>query len=102
RLLRRHPPVVGAIGLFSGMTITFAGLALSGGMVVPATAGAGLLMLFVALGPGALTITLFSYAVPRLGASSFAILANAELVTVVTIGVVVLGEEVTISLLFGG
>ena len=43
----------------------------------------GCLLLFVALGPGALTMTLFSYSVPRLGASSFAILANTEFVTVV-------------------
>ena len=52
-------------------------------------------MLFVALGPGALTITLFSYSVPRLGPSSFAIIANAELVTVVLVGVLALGEGLT-------
>ena len=40
-------------------------------------------------------MTLFTYSVPRLGASSFAILANTELVVVVAIGVLVLGEAVT-------
>ena len=40
-------------------------------------------------------MTLFTYSVPRLGASSFAILANTELVVVVSIGVLVLGEAMT-------
>jgi drug/metabolite transporter (DMT)-like permease len=40
-------------------------------------------------------MSLFAFAVPRLGASGFAILANAELVTVVLIGILVLGEAVT-------
>jgi len=46
-------------------------------------------------------MTLFSYSVPRLGASSFAILANAELVTVVLIGVLVLGEAFTVDRAIG-
>jgi len=102
RLLRHHSPVVGAVGLFSGMAVTFGIIAGFEGLAVPAQAGTWLLLLFIALGPGALTITLFSYAVPRLGASSFAILANAELVTVVLIGTTVLGEAVTPSLVIGG
>lgn len=102
RLLRRHPPLVGAGSLFGGMAVTFALAAALFGLDRPTEAGGWLLLLFVALGPGALTITLFSYSVPRLGASSFAILANAELVTVVLIGVLVLGEAVTPGRAIGG
>jgi len=40
-------------------------------------------------------MTLFTYSVPRLGASSFAILANTELVVVVSLGVLVLDETMT-------
>jgi len=40
--------------------------------------------------------------VPKLGPSSYAIIANAELVTVVTIGVVLLGEAATPSRAVGG
>ena len=40
-------------------------------------------------------MTLFTYSIPRLGASSFAILANTELVVVVSLGVLVLGEALT-------
>jgi drug/metabolite transporter (DMT)-like permease len=102
RLLRRHPPLVGAFGLFAGMAVTFGLVAAFAGLDVPSSSTGWLLLLFIALGPGALTMTLFSYSVPRLGAGSFAILANAELVTVVLIGVLVLGETVTAGRAIGG
>jgi drug/metabolite transporter (DMT)-like permease len=102
RLLRHYPPLIGAIGLFGGMAITFGVMAGVIGLGVPSSAPTWLLILFVALGPGALTMTLFTYSVPRLGASSFAILANAELVTVVVIGILVLGEAVTLNRTIGG
>ena len=50
------------------------------GLDIPKSAAGWALLLFVGLGPGAMTMTLFTYSVPRLGASSFAILANTELV----------------------
>jgi len=102
RLLRRHPPVIGAMGLFAGMAVTFGVMAAAFGLDVPTSSTGWALLLFIALGPGALTMTLFTYSVPRLGASSFAILANAELVTVVAIGVLVLGEALTPGRAVGG
>jgi drug/metabolite transporter (DMT)-like permease len=102
RLLRHHPPLIGAFGLFAGMALSFAVAALFAGLDVPASPTGWLLVLFIALGPGALTMTLFTYSVPRLGASSFAILANAELVTVVLLGVLVLGETFTVGSAIGG
>ncbi len=102
RLLRHHPPLVGAAGLFLGMALSFGLMAGFLGLNVPASSTGWLLLLFIALGPGALTMTLFSYSVPRLGPSSFAILANVELVTVVLIGTLVLGEAVTPGRVIGG
>ncbi|HEX3860728.1 MAG TPA: DMT family transporter [Stellaceae bacterium] len=102
RLLRRYNPLIGAGSLFAGMTVTFGVAAAFTGLDMPSSLSGWLLLLFVALGPGALTITLFSYSVPRLGASSFAILANVELVTVVLIGTLLLGEAVTPSRALGG
>ncbi len=67
-LLRRHPPVVGAGFLYLGLALVFLAAGSVLGIEVPATKGAWLLILFIALGPGALTVTLFSYSVPRLGA----------------------------------
>jgi drug/metabolite transporter (DMT)-like permease len=79
-----------------GLTTAFAGLD------APVSGTGWMLLVFIALGPGALTMTLFSYSVPRLGASSFAILANAELVTVVGLGVLVLDEVITPGRAIGG
>ncbi|HEY4471556.1 MAG TPA: DMT family transporter [Stellaceae bacterium] len=102
RLLRHYPPLVGAGGLFLGMAITFSAIALFLGLDMPAHPASWLLVVLIALGPGALTMTLFSYSVPKLGATGFAILANAELVTVVVIGTLVLGEEITPGRAIGG
>jgi drug/metabolite transporter (DMT)-like permease len=102
RLLRRYPPLVGSFGLFAGMAVTFGLTAAFAGLDAPVSGTGWMLLVFIALGPGALTMTLFSYSVPRLGASSFAILANAELVTVVGLGVLVLDEVITPGRAIGG
>jgi drug/metabolite transporter (DMT)-like permease len=95
RILRRHNPLIGAIGLYIGLAVTFGLMTARLGLHVPTGPAVWALLLFVGLGPGAVTMTLFTYSVPRLGASSFAILANTELVVVVSIGVLVLGEPMT-------
>src|SRR3954468_492963 len=95
RLLRHYPPLVGASGLFGGMAVTFGFIVLLLGLDLPTTMANWAVLVFIGIGPGALTMSLFAFSVPRLGASGFAILANAELVTVVLIGVLVLGEAVT-------
>jgi drug/metabolite transporter (DMT)-like permease len=87
--------------LYIGMGLTFGVAAIVTGLDMPANSATWLFLLLVAIGPSALTTTLFSYAVPRLGASSYAIVANVELVTVVSIGMLVLGETVTASRLAG-
>jgi drug/metabolite transporter (DMT)-like permease len=94
-LMRRHPPLIGAVFLYLGLAATFAGASLYLGLDIPAAPGTWLLLLIIALGPGALTVTLFSYSVPRLGAASYAVIANCELITVILVGVLVLGERPT-------
>ncbi|MGH7059020.1 MAG: DMT family transporter [Stellaceae bacterium] len=101
-LMRRHPPLIGAIYLYLGLVLSFGGASLYFGLDLPAAPGAWLLLLVIALGPGALTVTLFSYSVPRLGPASYAIIANTELVTVVVIGISVLGERLTAARMAGG
>jgi drug/metabolite transporter (DMT)-like permease len=101
-LLRRQPPLAGALCLYLGMAITFAGATLYQGLDIPAEPDSWLLLVFIALGSGALSITLFSYSVPLLGPSSYAVIANVELITVVAIGVLVLGEAVSPERAGGG
>ncbi len=94
-LMRRYPPLTGAIFLYLGLIATFGGASLFLGLDLPASLHTWLLLLIIALGPGALTVTLFSYSVPRLGPVSYAIIANCELVTVVLVGVLALGEHLS-------
>jgi len=101
-LLRRHPPLAGALSLYLGMAVSFAAIGAVQGLDLPAGADGWVMLVFIALGPGALTITLFSYSVPLLGPSSYAIIANLELVTVVVVGVTLLGEPVTTERAGGG
>jgi drug/metabolite transporter (DMT)-like permease len=101
-LLRQQQPLTGAICLYLGMAVAFAAIDLATGLDVPQTADVWLLMVTAGLGPGALVITLFSYSVPRLGPSSYAIIANMELVTVVMVGVTLLGEQMTPNRIAGG
>jgi drug/metabolite transporter (DMT)-like permease len=101
-LLRRQKPLAGALSLYLGMTLTFGAACLVRGLDTPAEPETWLLLLFIALGPGALTITLFAYSVPLLGPSGYAIIANLELVTVVSVGVTLLGEKMTPERATGG
>ncbi len=96
-LMRPHPPLIGAVFLYLGLAASFAGASLYLGLDVPARASTWLLVLLIALGPGALTVTLFSYSVPRLGPASYAVIANCELLTVILIGVLALGEKLTMG-----
>jgi drug/metabolite transporter (DMT)-like permease len=101
-LMRPHPPLVGAGFLYLGLALAFLIAGAVQGIEVPASGAAWVLIVFIALGPGALTVTLFSYSVPRLGPASYAIIANTELVTVVAIGVGLLGEPMTPGRTLGG
>ncbi len=101
-LLRGQRPLAGAISLYLGVALTFGAVCLVQGLDVPTEPGTWLTLLLVALGPGALVITLFSYSVPRLGPSSYAIIANLELVTVVAVGITLLGEKITVGRAGGG
>ena len=101
-LLRGQKPLAGAFSLYLGMTLSFTAICLAGGLGVPQTADTWLWMVVAALVPGALVITLFSFSVPRLGPSSYAIIASLELVTVVAVGVTVLGETMSPERAAGG
>jgi drug/metabolite transporter (DMT)-like permease len=95
RLMRRYPPLAGAAFLYLGFAASYLAVVLLYGLEAPRSGLGWAALLFVALGAGALSITLFSYAVPRLGPASYAIVANTELVTVVLIGALALGERLT-------
>ena len=102
RLLGRHPPLIGAGFLYGGLAAAYLGAVLWLGALLPASAPGWLSLAFLALGPGAVAAVSQSYSMPRLGPSTYAIIANCELLTVVLVGVVVLGEKLTPTSALGG
>ena len=86
-LLRRYPTLIGAACLYLGLAASLGSAPCSSASTGRQAAATWTLLVFIALGPGALTMALFSYSAPRLGPSSYAIIANCELVTVVAVGV---------------
>jgi drug/metabolite transporter (DMT)-like permease len=102
RLLGRHPPLIGAGFLYGGLAAAYLGAALWLGASLPISAPGWLSLAFLALGPGAVAAIAQSYSMPRLGPPTYAIIANCELVTVVLVGAIVLGEKLTPTGAFGG
>src|SRR5215467_1136612 len=102
RLMARHPPLIGAGFLYGGLAAAYLGAGLWLGASLPKSAPGWLSLAFLALGTGAVAAVAQSYAMPRLGPATYAIIANCELVTVVVIGVVVLGEKLTPTSALGG
>src|SRR5207247_4220761 len=72
RLLRRHPPLIGAAGLFLGMALSFTAAVPFIGLDMPTTPVGWILVVFIAHEPGAQNMTLINTRVQRLGTSSFA------------------------------
>lgn len=102
RLMGRYRPLAGAAFLYLGYGLSYWTVALVFGLDKPTSLVGWFDLVYIALGCGALAITFFSYAVPRLGAPSYAIIANSELVTVVLVGTLVLGEPATLNRIAGG
>jgi DME family drug/metabolite transporter len=102
RLMGRHPPLIGAGFLYGGLAAAYLGAVLALGASLPTSAPGWLSLAFLALGPGAVAAVSQSYSMPRLGPTTYAIIANCELVTVVVIGVTLLGEKLTPPRALGG
>jgi drug/metabolite transporter (DMT)-like permease len=94
--------LIGAGFLYCGLAAAYLGAALWLGTTLPKSAAGWLSLAFLAIGPGAVAAVSQSYSMPRLGPATYAIIANCELITVVAIGVVVLGEKLTAARTVGG
>jgi drug/metabolite transporter (DMT)-like permease len=102
RLLGHHPPLIGGGFLYGGLAAAYLGAVLWLGASLPTSVPGWLSLAFLALGPGAVAAVSQSYSMPRLGPPTYAIIANCELVTVVVVGAIVLGEKLTPTSALGG
>ncbi len=95
RFTRQATAFAAAASIYSGLASGYLVAALLTGLTLPAGwHGVGSLLLIAIVG-GVVQISAFSYALPRLSASGYSIIVSLELVTVVIIGVFVLGEPLT-------
>ncbi len=65
------------------------------GLKLPADASAWQSLLAIAIVGGVIPVVSFSYALPRLSGARYSIIVSLELVTVVMIGVLLLGEKLS-------
>jgi drug/metabolite transporter (DMT)-like permease len=95
RYTRHASPFASAASIYSGLfagyvvAVAFTGLSLPTGW--PAIGS----LLLIGIVGGVIQISAFSYALPRLSASGYSIIVSLELVTVVVLGVLILGEQLS-------
>lgn len=105
---RTVAPLAAATFIYASMATIFGLAAFSRGLTLPREPALWLNLLFIGTLGGAVQIAAFSYALPRLSSSGYAIIMSLELVTVVLAGVLLLGEVLVplqwlgIALVVGG
>jgi len=97
RFTSQTSPFAGAASIYSGLFTGYVLIAAFLGLTFPVGLQGWLSALAIGIVGGVIQISSFAYALPRLSAGGYSIIVSMELVTVVLLGVTVLGE--TLSLL---
>ena len=94
-------PFVGAAAIYSGLGCGYALIAFVLGLTFPIGAMGWFSVLCIGIVGGVIQISSFAYALPRLSSSGYSIIVSMELVTVVLLGVTVLGETLSVPQALG-
>lgn len=89
-------PLASAVFIYGAYALAFGCAAFITGFDLPTSPGLWLNVLFIGTLGGALQILSFSYALPRLASSGYAIIVCLEVVTVVLAGVLLLQERLEV------
>jgi drug/metabolite transporter (DMT)-like permease len=95
RYTRQATPFVGASAIYLGIGLGYVIVAMFHGLILPVDAQAWQSLLAIAIVGGVIPVVSFAYALPRLSGARYSIIVSLELVTVVTIGVLLLGEKLS-------
>ena len=95
RFTRRGSPFAAASAIYLGLGCAYSAMVGVFGIRLPADRGEWQSLIAIALLGGVIQIVSFAYALPRLSAGRYSIIVSLELVTVVSIGVLLLGERLT-------
>ena len=101
RFTRRGTPFAAASAIYLGLGCAYAAMVGAFGIRLPTGLGEWQSLITIALVGGVIQIASLAYALPRLSAGRYSIIVSLELVTVVSIGVLLLGERLT-ALQFAG
>lgn len=101
RFTRQTSPFAGAAAIYLGLALSYAVVAVFAGLKFPIDGGGWGRLLFIGILGGVVQISSFAYALPRLSASGYSIIVSMELLTVVLLGVFVLGEVLSPVQTFG-
>jgi drug/metabolite transporter (DMT)-like permease len=107
-LTKTVAPIASATFIYGSYALVFAIAAAINGFSIPPAEELWLNVLFIGTLGGALQILSFSYALPRLASSGYAVIVCLEVVTVVLAGVFLLGEKLQgiqwlgVALVIGG
>lgn len=95
RFTRHVSPFAGAAAIYSGLACGYAAVVALTGLDLPQSWQGMVSLLLIGIVGGVVPISAFAYALPRLSASGYSIIVSLELVTVVVLGVLVLGEPLS-------
>lgn len=95
RYTRQGSPFASASAIYLGLGCGYAIVVLVLGGVLPVGFDQWRSLLAIALVGGVIQVASFAYALPRLSASGYSIIVSLELVTVVLMGVLLLGEALS-------
>lgn len=95
RELAKMSAWTGALLIYAGTGIGFLGVILVAGFHAPPDFQSWLLLAAIVIFGSALPAVAFAYSMPRLGPSAYGIVASSELLTVIAIGVTLMGETLT-------
>lgn len=95
RSTARVPALTGATFIQLGLFCSYSLMSLAFGVTAGGDVGSWVRIIAVATLGSALPMLIMAYALPRLGAAGFGIMSSLELVTVVVLGVLLLGEQLS-------
>lgn len=101
RFTRQASPFAGAASIYLGLGCGYLLITAVFGLKLPTMPGDWVSLFIIAIVGGVIQISSFAYALPRLSASGYSIIVSLELVTVVLIGVLALGEQLSAAQLAG-
>lgn len=96
RELKKMSAWMGALVIYAGLGTGFLGVVLVTGFQPPPNTQSWLLLAAVVVFGSAIPTIAFAYSMPQLGPSAYGIVASSELLTVVAIGVALLGERLSV------